>query len=377
MLWQAPHVVVAFDGDGLFALGAATLDHVRVNRALGEEGRAFMTTIARFELCSLLLEHIHKQAANDFSLGFGFTHAGQFAQEQLAGVHADDLGIELANEHLHHQIAFVQAQQAMVHKHAGQLVANGAVDKRCRDRRVNAAGEAQNHFLVTHLFADFGDGIGHVVAHHPVGPGSANVQHKTVQERLALHGVRYLGVKLYAVEMARFVGHAGNGAARRAGHQFEARRQFGNLVAMAHPHLEHAVALSGGEVCNVLEQGGVAMGTHFCVAKLAGVAALHFATKLLRHGLHAVANAQHRHTQGKYRCRRAVGAVFVHAGVAARQNHALERAVCRVGTHPVIAHIAGVHLAVHMGFPHAARNELGYLGAEIEDENFGVLHETP
>jgi hypothetical protein len=38
--------------------------------------------------------------------------------------------VQLADEHVHHHVAFVQAQQAMVHKHAGQLVADGAVDQR-------------------------------------------------------------------------------------------------------------------------------------------------------------------------------------------------------------------------------------------------------
>ena len=47
LLGQATHVVVAFDGDGFLALGAAALDHVGVNRALGQERGAFMATIAR------------------------------------------------------------------------------------------------------------------------------------------------------------------------------------------------------------------------------------------------------------------------------------------------------------------------------------------
>src|SRR5258708_2571269 len=46
-----------------------------------------------------------------------------------SGVHADDLGVQLALEHFHDHVAFVQAQQAVVHEDAGQLVADGAVDQ--------------------------------------------------------------------------------------------------------------------------------------------------------------------------------------------------------------------------------------------------------
>ena len=34
LLGQAAHVVMAFDGDGFFAFGAAAFNHIRVNRAL-------------------------------------------------------------------------------------------------------------------------------------------------------------------------------------------------------------------------------------------------------------------------------------------------------------------------------------------------------
>jgi hypothetical protein len=62
--------------------------------------------------------------------------------------------VQLADEHVHHHVALVQAQQAVVDKHAGQLVADGAVDQRRRHRRIDAAGQAEDDFLVTHLLAD-------------------------------------------------------------------------------------------------------------------------------------------------------------------------------------------------------------------------------
>ena len=105
----------------------------------------------------------------------------------------------------------------------------------------------------------------------------------------------------------------------------------------------------------------MAVGAHIGVAKLTLVAALHPATQLVCHGLHAVTDAQHRQAQLKHRLGCLVGAVLVHTGVAARQDDALERAITGVGAHPVVADVAGVHFAKHMGFADAAGNQLGDL----------------
>ncbi len=38
--------------------------------------------------------------------------------------------MQFADKHVHHHVALVQAQQAMVNENAGELVANGTVDQR-------------------------------------------------------------------------------------------------------------------------------------------------------------------------------------------------------------------------------------------------------
>jgi hypothetical protein len=90
--------------------------------------------------------------------------------------------VQLAFEHVHDHIAFVQAQQAVIDEHAGQLVADGAVDQGCSHRRIHAAGQAQDHFFVAHLLADLGHGFFDVVAHDPVSLRAADVEHKAVEQ---------------------------------------------------------------------------------------------------------------------------------------------------------------------------------------------------
>jgi hypothetical protein len=55
LLGQAAHVVVALDGDGLLALGAARLDHVGVDGALGQEGGALVAAVAALSLAASAL----------------------------------------------------------------------------------------------------------------------------------------------------------------------------------------------------------------------------------------------------------------------------------------------------------------------------------
>jgi hypothetical protein len=57
----------------------------------------------------------------------------------------------LPGEHVHHHVALVEAQQAVVDEHAGELVADGAVDQGRGHRGIDAAGQAQDHFLVADL----------------------------------------------------------------------------------------------------------------------------------------------------------------------------------------------------------------------------------
>jgi hypothetical protein len=87
---------------------------------------------------------------------------------------------------------------------------------------------------------------------------------------LALHGVRDFGVELHGVVATCFVGHAGDGAGGRGGHDLEAG---GSSVTLS-PWLIQTLSMpwpSAGEVFDAFQQLGVAMGAHFGVTEFAGV----------------------------------------------------------------------------------------------------------
>ena len=65
----------------------------------------------------------------------------ELVEEAVLGVDGDERDLELVAERGDHLLALVLAHQAVIDEHAGQLVADRAVDEQRGDRRVDAAGE--------------------------------------------------------------------------------------------------------------------------------------------------------------------------------------------------------------------------------------------
>ena len=102
---------------------------------------------------------------------------------------------------------------------------------------------------------------------------------------------------------------------------------------------EHAVAFVRREVGRAVEQLGVAVRADFGVAEFTVVGEADDTAQLLRHGLHAVADAQ-RHAQLEHGMRHAHGAFFVGRGVAAGQDDALQ-ALSQLLAHEGVVDVAG------------------------------------
>ena len=176
--------------------------------------------------------------------------------------------------------------------------------------------------------------------------------------------VRHLGVELHGVEPALLVG---DGRERRAlghGHHLEAGGELGDAVAVAHPH---GVGLALGP--HALEQGRIGDHLQLGAAELAVVAALHPAAELRHHGLLAVADAEHRQAGLEHPVRRPGRAELGDAGRPAREDHGL-------GLQPlqrVLGPVEGHDLGVDALLAHPARDQLGDLAAEVDDED-GIGH---
>jgi hypothetical protein len=96
---------------------------------------------------------------------------------------------------------------------------------------------------------------------------------------------------------------------------------------------------------------------------------LHLATELVRHRLLAVTNAEHRYSGVVYglRCKRRV--LVKNRSGAAGQDDRL-RLHFAEGS---LGFLVGNDFGIDLFLPHPARNELGHLGTEIDDQNL-VVH---
>jgi hypothetical protein len=251
----------------------------------------------------------------------------------------------------------------MVDEHAGELVADRLVQQHGGDGGVDTAGEAAQDARLAHLLPDLLDRLVLEGAHGPVGLGAGDVAHEVLQDRRALRRVHHLEMELRGVELARLVGDHGDGRVGGAGDGAEALGELRHSVAVAHPYrvlpalLPHAV-----------EQGRALGDLDLGAAELAVVPALHLAAELVRHGLLAVADAEHRHAglEDGLGCQRRV--LVEHRGGSAGEDHALglHRGERRFGA------LVGHDLRVHALLAHAPRDELGDLGAEVDDQNLVV-----
>lgn len=158
--------------------GSGGFDHVRIDGALRQPFHLLL-------LAGFFVEHFNEHAADNFTLGFRFVHARQCGQEAVFRLNVNDVQAEVVAEHFHHLLGFVQAQQAVVDKHAGQALADGAVQQHRGDGGVNAAGQAEDHVVFTHLLADALDRIFDNGGRRPQGFTLADVQYEALQHALA------------------------------------------------------------------------------------------------------------------------------------------------------------------------------------------------
>jgi hypothetical protein len=230
---------------------------------------------------------------------------------------------------------------------------------------IDAAGQAEQHAIVPDLFADARDRVGDDVACIPARLAAADLAHEALEHLHALERVRHLRMKLYGVEMSGFIGHRRERHGARECDGDEARRQLIDTIAVAHPHVERRSALLVRVIAEAIEQAAGCGCRNARVAEFAMCAGGDAAAQLLRHRLHAIADAEHGHTELVHRLRRDRRRFVRHGLGTARENDAA-RTEC---THVGIAHVPGMDLAVDAAFADAPGDELRVLRAEVQNQN--------
>ena len=260
-------------------------------------------------------------------------------------------------------LAFVETQQPVIDEHAGELVADRLVNEHRRDREVDAAGQSADHPALADLPADFLDRLFLEGAHGPVAAALRDLADEVAEDLRALRRVHHLEMELRRVEPALLVGdHRDRRIGRRAD-DAEALRQPGHPVAVAHPDRILLALLP-----DTFEQRRVLGDQHLGAAEFAVVAGLDLAAELMRHRLLAVADAEHRDARLEQRLRRQGSVLVEHRGRPAGQDHGR-------GLHrgERLGRLLERHdLAIDLLLAHPPGDELGHLGAEIDDQDLVV-----
>ncbi len=134
---------------------------------------------------------------------------------------------------------------------------------------------------------------------------------------------------------------------------------------MAHPHVEHGATLTVLAIGDAVEQAIGRGGRHFSVAELAVVAGRDPPAELLRHRLHAVADAEHRDAEFEDRARRR-GRLRLGGGLgAAGKDDALRAKAADF----FVRDVPRVDFAVDAELADPPGDELRVLRAEVEDQD--------
>src|SRR5215208_3744900 len=131
-LRQAADIMVRFDRDRRPTAVGNALDHVRVERALSQEGGT--TRLAR-----LLLEDLDEQPADGLALLLRVNDTGKLAQKHLAGIHMDEGDVVGFAEEPDDLLRLALPHQAVIDEDAGELLADRLMDQHGGDRTVDPA----------------------------------------------------------------------------------------------------------------------------------------------------------------------------------------------------------------------------------------------
>ena len=118
-------------------------------------------------------------------------------------------------------------------------------------------------------------------------------------------------------------------------------------------------------VFDAVQQAAFANHVDAGITELAQLGTFNLAAQLLGHGLHAVADTENRYAQVKYSLWGARAAGFVYRLRATGQDDAFRGEFAD----RCVVHVERVQFAVNADFAHAASDQLGVLGTEVQDQD--------
>ena len=307
-----------------------------------------------------MFEDAHEFASDNFSLRLRIGHTFEEFQKTIGRIHVLEPDVKIFRENALHHFCLTRAQQAVVHKDAGELVADRLVQQCGHDGRVHPAAQPEHNLLVAHLpphaLARFLDER----PHRPVHRAATDVEDKILQDLFPARGVRHFRMKLEAVKFSVGIFDRGESGILGMRGGAESSRQRRHLVAVAAPDIDLlADAVEEFRAIRYLEHARPVF---------AAFAEFHLPAEVVRHQLHPVANSQHRKAERKYFRIELRRPLVVNAGWPSGKHDSL-------GAHRrdfFRRNIEANDFRIDLALANAPRDYLSVLRAEIENENPGV-----
>ena len=254
-------------------------------------------------------------------------------------------------------LRLVLPHEAVVNKHAGELVGDGADEQRGDDRGIHAAGEAAQHAAGADLRAEGRHRLGDEILRLPTGDAAADLAEEIAQHRRPADGVAHLGVELHAVEAPRGVAHGRDRRVVAGGQDLKAGRDLLDAVAVAHPRLAGGV--------DARQQRAGLGDLNLGEAILAPLAGMDLAAQQMGHELVPVADPEDRNPGLQNARVQRGGAGLVDGGRAAAQN----QAAGAVGEELLHGDRGGTRFRAHALLLHLTHDKLQVLRAEIKNKD--------
>jgi len=186
----------------------------------------------------------------------------------------------------------------------------------------------------------------------------ADVEQKVIEQHPTASGVHDLRVELDAIEMAVRMAHGRGGRILAVGQPLEAGREFEDAVAMAHPH-PHALLF------NIPEELASIVQSDDGRPIFPAIRFFDRPSQQGSHQLHAVADAENRTIQVEDSWIQAWGLRIVHAGRTPGEDDAPGLEGSDLGQRQLV----WVDFAVDPALPHPSGNQLGGLGAKVQNQD--------
>ena len=178
------------------------IERIRCSRGIWCPGRAIYV----FDFRCFFVEYLDEVGTDNLAFALGLCNACEVGKESGRSVDAAHVEAE-AFVVAENRLEFVLTQHAVVDKYTCETVADSLVEQNGSHRRVNAAAETEYYLVVAELLAQFGHGAFDEAFGAPRAVGTAYAHGEVAQQSHAAFAMVYLGVELYAVDLASVFGH--------------------------------------------------------------------------------------------------------------------------------------------------------------------------